>query len=173
MDSSLAAVTSTSDIVPVSNKKFLDIQATIECGFTMNRLRDMLRIYSQLQRTDKYSQHRSIDWPVWLNVWVFVYELSDCGIEPRSNQFNFRYRASFGQRFLEFQATIKCKFTLNHVCKMIKKYSQMHCAGKYSQHSSIIWPVLLNGWMFVYELSGSGFKFRCSYFNFRYDASFS
>ena len=31
--------------------------------------------YSQMHRTDKYSQHSSIIWPVWLNGWVFVYEL--------------------------------------------------------------------------------------------------
>ena len=39
------AVTSTSDIAPVSNKKFLDIQGSTECGFTMKRVRDMIRIY--------------------------------------------------------------------------------------------------------------------------------
>ena len=40
----------------------------IECGFTLKRVRDMIRIYSQMHRTDKYSQHSSIIWPVWLNV---------------------------------------------------------------------------------------------------------
>ena len=34
-------------------------------------------------RTDKYSQRKSIIWPVWQNGWVFVYELSDCGFEYR------------------------------------------------------------------------------------------
>ena len=29
------------------SKKFLDIQATIECGFTLKGLRDMTRTYSQ------------------------------------------------------------------------------------------------------------------------------
>ena len=37
----------TSDIAPVSSKEFLDIQATIECGFTLKRVRDMIRTYSQ------------------------------------------------------------------------------------------------------------------------------
>ena len=32
-------------------------------------------------RTDKYSQRKSIIWPVWQNGWVFVYELNDCGFE--------------------------------------------------------------------------------------------
>ena len=34
-----------------------------------------------MQRPDKYSQHSSIIWPVWLNGSVFVYELSGCGFE--------------------------------------------------------------------------------------------
>ena len=46
--------------VPPSSKEFLDIQATIECGFTLKRVRDMIRTYSQMHRTDKYSQHSSI-----------------------------------------------------------------------------------------------------------------
>ena len=48
-------------------KEFLDIQATIECGFTLKRVRDMTGTYSQMHRTDKYSQHSSIIWPIWLN----------------------------------------------------------------------------------------------------------
>ena len=62
-----AAVTEISDFVPASSKEFLDIQATIECGFTLKRVRDMIRTYSQMHHTDKYSQHSSIIWPVWLN----------------------------------------------------------------------------------------------------------
>ena len=33
--------------MPVSSKEFLDIQATIECAFTLKRVRDMTRTYSQ------------------------------------------------------------------------------------------------------------------------------
>ena len=61
------AVTSPSDFAPASSKGFLDIQATIECGFTLKRVRDMIKTYSQMHRTDKYSQHSSIIWPAWLN----------------------------------------------------------------------------------------------------------
>ena len=39
-------VKSTSDIAPVSSKEFLDNQATIECGFTLKCVRDMIRTYS-------------------------------------------------------------------------------------------------------------------------------
>ena len=42
-------------------------QATIECGFTLTRVCDMTRTYSQMHRTDKYSEHSSIIWPVWPN----------------------------------------------------------------------------------------------------------
>ena len=65
------AVTSPSDFAPASSKEFLDIQATIECGFTLKRVRDMIKTYSQMHRTDKYSQHSSIIWPSlakWLSV---------------------------------------------------------------------------------------------------------
>ena len=47
--------------------------------------------------SDKYSQHSSIIWPVWLNGWVFVYELNGCGFESRYSHLNFRYRACFEQ----------------------------------------------------------------------------
>ena len=40
--------------------QFLDIQATIECGFT-------LRTYSQMHCMDKYSQYSTIIYSVWLN----------------------------------------------------------------------------------------------------------
>ena len=56
-----------SDIAPVSSKEFLEIQATIECGFTMKRVRDMIRAYSQMHRIDKYSQQNSIIWSVSIN----------------------------------------------------------------------------------------------------------
>ena len=46
--SSPVAVTSTSDIVPVSSKEFLNIQAIIECGVTLKRVRNMIRIYIQI-----------------------------------------------------------------------------------------------------------------------------
>ena len=49
---------------------FLDIQTTIECEFTLKCIRDMTRTYSQTHRTDKYSEHSPVIWPVakWLSV---------------------------------------------------------------------------------------------------------
>ena len=51
MGSSPVAVTWTSDLAPASSKKFLDIQGAIECGFTLKRVHDLTRIYSQLMNT--------------------------------------------------------------------------------------------------------------------------
>ena len=38
----------TSDIAPVSSKEFFEIQATIECGFTLKHVRD-IRLYSPIK----------------------------------------------------------------------------------------------------------------------------
>ena len=38
------------DFAPASSKEFLDIQGTIECGFTLKRVLDMIRTYSQNSR---------------------------------------------------------------------------------------------------------------------------
>ena len=75
----------------------LTFRQTVECGFTMKHVRDMIITYSQMHRTDKHSQRRSIIWPVWLNGWVFVYKLSGCGFESRCYHLNFRYGTCFEQ----------------------------------------------------------------------------
>ena len=46
LGSSPVAVTSSSDFAPASSKEFLDIHATIECGFTLKHKRDMARPYN-------------------------------------------------------------------------------------------------------------------------------
>ena len=45
---------------------------------------------TQMHRTEKYLQHISIIWIVWLNGWVLVYKLSGCEFESRCCQLNFR-----------------------------------------------------------------------------------
>ena len=60
-------IISTVDIATVSSKQFLNIQANIECGFTLKRLRDKRRTYSQMNRKDKFSQFSSIIWSAWPN----------------------------------------------------------------------------------------------------------
>ena len=68
----------------------------LECRSTLKRIRDMIT-YSQMHRTDKYSQHSSIIWPVWLNGWVFVYKLGGCGFESCCCHLKSRYCACFEQ----------------------------------------------------------------------------
>ena len=55
VDSSPVAITYNSDFVAALSKEFVEIQATIECGLTLKRSRDMTRACSQIHRTDKYS----------------------------------------------------------------------------------------------------------------------
>ena len=69
----------------------------MEWTFTLKRVRDMIITYSQMYHTDKYSHHSSIIWPVWLNGWMFIYELSECGFESSWCLWNFRYCACFKQ----------------------------------------------------------------------------
>ena len=42
-----------SDIMPVASKEFLDIQATMECGFTLKHICDMIRTYSHSSKLNK------------------------------------------------------------------------------------------------------------------------
>ena len=70
------------------------------------------------------------------------------------------------------------KGTLKHLAKLAKwlrcvvSTYTVKWTVQYLQHSSTIWPVWLNSWVFLYELSGCGFKSRCSNLNFRFHACF-
>ena len=51
-----------------------------------------------MHHTDKYSQHSSIIWLVWLKGWVFIYELSGCEFESSCSHLkNFRFCTCFEQ----------------------------------------------------------------------------
>ena len=78
------------------------------------------------------------------------------------------------KEFLDIHAGTECRFALKLERDMIITYTQLHCTtDKYSQHNgSIIWPVWLNGGVFVYKLSGCGFESRCCHLNFTYGACF-
>ena len=52
--SSTVAVSYSSDMVPASSKEFLDIQAIVECGLSVKLVRDMIKTYNHMPRTDKY-----------------------------------------------------------------------------------------------------------------------
>ena len=57
VSSTPVAVTLTSDTAPVLSKKFLDIHTTIEHGFTMKHVHDMIIIYSHYQHYHTYVLH--------------------------------------------------------------------------------------------------------------------
>ena len=42
-----------------------------------------------MHHADKYSQHSSIIWPVWLNDWVFAHKPSSCGVESCCSHLNW------------------------------------------------------------------------------------
>ena len=62
--SSPVAVTEIANIFRIARNYFIVIQATIEGGFILKRLLDMIRIYIQMHRLHKYSEHSSVNWPV-------------------------------------------------------------------------------------------------------------
>ena len=80
-----------------------------------------------MHRTEKYSQHSLIIWPVWIIGWVFVYKLSACGFESRCCHLKFRNPTISSKEFLDIQATIECRFTLRRVRDMITTSSQEYC----------------------------------------------
>ena len=63
------------------SKEFLDIKVTIDCGFMLKLVRYRIRTYSQIHRTDKYSEHSSVIWPVEPSGWESVYEISHSTFE--------------------------------------------------------------------------------------------
>ena len=65
------------------SRSSLRFRQTIEWGFTLKLVRDIITTCSQMHRTDQNSQHSSVTWPVWLNGLVFVYEVSGCGLKSR------------------------------------------------------------------------------------------
>ena len=120
--------------------------------------------------TNIYWKHRGTVQRTWTLV-----------VELRYPAFIFRigqsYKSTVWERIKRFErlyvlAMLCTRFKLNRVRDMTKTYSQMHRTDKYSQLSSIIWPIGLNGWMLVYELSGCEFASSCSHLNFRFSACF-
>ena len=50
--------------MPVLGKEFPDIQETIECGFTLKRVCDMIRTYSLKSNVDKLDINKLVPVPV-------------------------------------------------------------------------------------------------------------
>ena len=90
----------------------------------------------------------------WLQIWLLLPSLK---LQI--------WRLLRARRSLTFRQAIECVFTLKVARDSIITCSQMHRTDKYVPHSSIILPVLLNGWVFVYELNGRRLKSPCCHLN--------
>ena len=98
----------------------LAFRQIVECGLTLNLLLDMIITYSQPHRTDKYSQHSSIIWPVWLNGWVFG--LRTKWLWVRITLLSLKLQIWLllrAKNSLTFRLIIECELTLDLVRDMI------------------------------------------------------
>ena len=117
----------------------------------------MIITHNQMHRTYKYSEQLNdvASSAKWFSIF---YGLSSCDFESCC----WYILSPSIKELLDSQANTESEFTLKYIRETIITYSEMHCTSKYLQYSSIIKPVCLNGWLFVYELSGCGFEPRCS-----------
>ena len=102
----------------------LDIQATIECGFTLKRVRDKITQSNGLYRFVLTTQlNHLVSLTKWLSArlrakWLWV--------RPRLLSLKLEILVpSSSKEFLDIQATIECRFTLKRVRDMIIVYSQL------------------------------------------------
>ena len=70
-------------------------------------------------------------WPVWLNSWVFLYELSGSLFDSSCTHLNFRFRACFEKGVPWHSGNCECGFTLKRVRDMLTTYN--HSVSKSSK----------------------------------------
>ena len=71
--------------------------------------------------------------------------------------------------FLAMTFLLLASFTRNNMCYFLwESINTMLSNSLYVlvMSRTCFWPVWLNSWVFVYELSGCGFKFSCSHLNY-------
>ena len=56
------------------------------------RVYDMIKTHNHTHHTDKYSQHSPIIWLFWLNVWVFVSDISGYWLGPLCSHLTYSKR---------------------------------------------------------------------------------
>ena len=123
--------------------------------------------------------------PFWLNGRLFVYELSGCGFESFCSHLNFRFCTCFKQGVPwhsdNYREWIHSKMRMWHPWRSGNYRVWIHSETPMwhdkniqsnapyrqvltTQLNHLKRPVWLNGWVFVYELSGCGFESSCSQF---------
>ena len=136
---------------------------------------------------EPYSEYLSV-WCNWLYVlvvsrtrfrvnphsivaWMPKNSLLEAGARRRSH-LNFRFRTCFEQGVPWYSGSYRVWIHSETRTWHDKNIQSNADTDKYSEHSPIIWPVLANGWVFVYELNGSGFQSSCSHLNFSFRVCF-
>ena len=97
----------------------------------------------------------------WLSDWVFVCKLSDCEFESSCSHLNFRFRACLEQGVPWHSGNYRvwiCSETCTWYDKMIKSNAPYRQVLR-----TLICPVWLSGWAFVYVLIGCRFEFSRSH----------
>ena len=88
----------------------------------MKCVRDMTRTYSQMHRTDKYSEHSSIIWPVWLSVglrtkWFWV------RVQLQSLKVTYNQKYSGNNSYVFFEEIENVKFSFFKM--LFSKFQQL------------------------------------------------
>ena len=78
-----------------------------------------------LETNNHFVRKQTLNHLVWLNGWVFFYELSGCGFKSSCSHLNFKFRACFeqGVSWHSGKAIIKCGFTVKRVRDMTRTLS--------------------------------------------------
>ena len=126
-----------------------------------------LTVFLSSHQRDRYSQNSSVICLVCLNGWVFIFKLSGSGFKFLCGCLNFRYCACFELAIPWNSDNTRVWIQPCCVCDTIKTESKHH-TDTYSLCSPLIWPVWLNGRVFVYELSACGFESHRSHLYFKY-----
>ena len=104
---------------------------------------------------------------------MLVYELSGCGFKSSYSHLNFPFHACFNPRVLGDPHNYRVLDSFWNTYVTWQEHTvKMDRTDNYTQHSSIISPILLNGCVFLYELIGCGFQFSSSHLNFRFRTLF-
>ena len=108
-------------------RSFLTSRQTMQCGFTLKLLRDMIITCTQMHRTDKYSEQSLIIWAIQLHGWVSINELSGCEFKAELKEILsykksvtsiIKFRKKLITLFAEqFQSDLRCKKELLFILK--------------------------------------------------------
>ena len=101
----------------------------------------------------------------WLNcvVSTFLYGAFDCMLLSQLDHLPSLADVALtsSKEFLDIQANYRVRIHSETRTWHDNKVQSNAPYRQYSQHNSIIWPVWLNGWVFLYKLSSCGFESCC------------